>query len=197
MIEISSSDFAKKLTSTAHVFSIWTAYQSCLNNDDDKHTNFWNDKSNIFNNLNNMSKHLCQKYWDFFNTCNTDQLASYQITDHVIDLKLDIKFSYMCTYNMFLAELKTLNNYLNDTLVKEWICKFQSSADALILFILWKSNELCLYINYHELNIIIIKNYYSLSLTSKLLDQLSSSTVFSKIDLWNIYHWIHICKDNE
>ena len=70
MIKISSSDFTRKLSSTAHVFSIWTAYQSCLNNDE--HTNFWNDESNTLNNLSNMSKHLYQKYRDFFNTHNAN-----------------------------------------------------------------------------------------------------------------------------
>ena len=103
----------------------------------------------------------------------------------------------MCTYNMFLMKLKTLNNYLNNALVKEWIHKSQSSAYALIFFIFWKSKKLCLCINYYKLNIIIIKNCYSLSLTSKLLDWLNSLTVFSKIDLQNVYHKIHIHKDDE
>ena len=103
----------------------------------------------------------------------------------------------MHTYNMFLTELKTLNNYLNNILVKEWIHKSQSSADTLILFVFWKSEELCLCIDYYKLNVIIIKNCYFLSLTSELLDWLSDSTVFSKIDLQNIYHWIHIYEDDE
>ena len=103
----------------------------------------------------------------------------------------------MHMYNMFSAELKTLDNYLNNVLVKRWIHESQSSADTLILFVLWKSDELHLCIDYHELNIIIIKNYYSLLLTSKLLDWLSNLTVFSKINLWNIYHRIHIQENNE
>ena len=144
-----------------------------------------------------MSKRLHQKYHDFFNIWNTDWLASHWVTDHVIDLKSDIELLYMCMYNMFLMKLKILNNYLNDVLIKKWIHKFQSSADAFILFIFQKSEELHLCVDYHELNIIIIKNYYSLLLTSKLLDWLSSFTVFSKIDLWNIYHRIHIYQDNE
>ena len=144
-----------------------------------------------------MSKRLCQKYHDFFNTWNVDWLASHWITNHAIDFKLNIKFLYMCTYNMFLTELKTLNNYLNDVLVKKWICEFQSSADTFIFFVSWKSEELCLYVDYYELNVIIIKNCYSLSLASKLLDWLSSLIVFSKIDLQNVYHQIHIYKNNK
>ncbi len=170
MIKISSSNFIKKLSFTACVFSIQTAYWSCLNNNYDKHMNFWDDKSDTSDNFSNMSKHLCQKYQDFFNTHNADQLASHQAADHAIELKLNMKSSYMYTYNMFSAELKTLDNYLNNTLVKEWICEFQSFAGTSILFISQKSDELHLCIDYHELNTIIIKNHYSLSLTSKLLD---------------------------
>ena len=128
-------------------------------------------------------KKLCQKYHNFFNIWNADQLTSHQIIDHVIDFKSNTEFLYICMYNMFSAELKTLNNYFNNILVKKWIHKFQNFADIFIFFIFWKSEKLHFCINYHELNIIIIKNCYFLSLISKLLDWLSSSTVFSKIDL--------------
>ena len=144
-----------------------------------------------------MLKKLCQKYHNFFNIWNVDWLAFYWITDHAINLKSDIEFLYMCTYNMFSAELKTLDNYLNNILIKKWIHKFQNSADALIFFIFWKNEELHFCVDYCELNIIIIKNCYFLSLTSKLLNQLNSSIVFSKIDLQNIYHKIYIHQNNK
>ncbi len=115
----------------------------------------------------------------------------------MIEFKLNIKFSYMHIYNMFSAELKALKIYINNSLAKEWICEFQSSADTSILFVLRKSDKFCLCIDYHELNIIIIKNCYSLSLTSKLLDHVNNSTIFLKINLWNIYHRIHIWENDE
>ncbi len=120
-------------------------------------------------------------------------LASHCATDHIIELKPDIKFSYMQTYNMSLAELKTLDIYINNALIKDWICEFQNSADVFILFVFKKSGELHLCVDYQELNAITVKNHYSLSLASELLDWLGSFYVFSKIDLWNIYHriWIH------
>ena len=103
----------------------------------------------------------------------------------------------MHIYNMFSAELKALKIYINNSLAKEWICESQSSADASILFVLRKSDELCLCVDYCELNVIIIKNCYSLLLTSELLDHVDDSTIFSKINLWNVYHKIHIQEDNE
>ena len=73
----------------------------------------------IITEVTNMFKKLHQKYHDFFNTQNADQLASHQITDHAIDFKSDIKSLYMHTYNMSSTELKTLNNYFNNILVKK------------------------------------------------------------------------------
>ncbi len=66
----------------------------------------------------NVSKKLHQKYEDFFNICNMNCLASHHATDHVIELKPNTELSYMQTYNMFLTELKTLDIYINNTLIK-------------------------------------------------------------------------------
>ena len=66
-----------------------------------------------------MSERLHQKYHDFFNIQKAEQLASHQTTDHAIELKSDIKSSYMRIYNMFSAELKALKIYINNSLSKE------------------------------------------------------------------------------
>ena len=150
MTEIFIHYFVKKLASITCVFEIQTAYRFCLDNNDE--TDFWEDDCNISDDLINMFKKLCSKYCDFFNIWKTDQLASHWIINHAIEFKSDIESSYMCIYNMFSAELKALKIYINDSLSKEWICEFQSSTDASILFVSRKSNELCLCINYHELN---------------------------------------------
>ena len=81
------------------------------------------------------------------------------------------------------AELKALNEYINEVLAKSWIRESQSSAGAFILFVLRKSGELCLCVNYHDLNTLIIKNQYLLSLISELLNCLSDSVVFQRLIL--------------
>ena len=168
MIEISAHYFIKKLASITYVFEIWTAYRSCLDNNDE--TNFWKNNCNISDNLINVSKKLYSKYHDFFNIQKADQLAFHQVTDHAIKLKSDTESSYIHIYNMFSAELKTLKNYINNFLIKKWIHKFQNLTDIFIFFISKKSNELHFCIDYYKLNIIIIKNHYFLLLISKLLD---------------------------
>ncbi|PYH29552.1 uncharacterized protein BO87DRAFT_267359, partial [Aspergillus neoniger CBS 115656] len=53
---------------------------------------------------------------------------------------------------------------------------------ASIFFIFKKNNNLYFYINYRSLNKIFIKNYYSLSLISEILDRVSGSKYFLKIN---------------
>ncbi len=96
---------------------------------------------------------------------------------------------------MFLTELKALDEYLIKALIKDWIQEFKSSADISVLFTLRKNDELQFYVDYYALNVMMIKNHYSLSLINELLDQLDDSVIFLKIDLWNAYH--HICIHEE
>src|SRR5436189_1264898 len=103
----------------------------------------------------------------------------------------------MRIYNMSPAELKTLDDYIKDALVKGWIHESQSPTGAPILFVLKKSGELCLCVDYCGLNTITIKNQYPLLLISELLDRLSGSVVFSKINLRNTYNRIRICEGDE
>ena len=76
----------------------------------------------------------------------------------------------MYTYNISPAELKALDEYLIKALAKRWIQESQSSAEVSILFVLKKSEELQLCVDYYALNIITVKNYYLLLLINELLD---------------------------
>ena len=51
--------------------------------------------------------------------------------------------------------------------------------------------------NYKELNKIIIKNYYLLSLINEMLDWLIKVKVYLKINLRDAYHRIKIQKDDK
>ena len=117
--------------------------------------------------------------------------------DHPIDLKPGTEPPYMCIYNMSPAELKALDDYIKEALAKGWIHESQSPAGTPILFVPKKSSKLRLCIDNHGLNAITIKNRYPLPLISELLDRLSGSVVFSKIDLRNAYHRIRIREGDE
>ena len=183
----SLKQFMKKLTLQVKMLELCMIFRSC-ETDNIKTAD---------DNLVNVFEKLCLKYRNFFDVDKAEQQSSHWLTDHVIELKPGFKLLYMQIYNMFLTELKALDEYLIKVLIKDWIQEFKSSADTSVLFILRKSNKLQFCIDYHALNVMTIKNCYLLSLINKLLDQLDSFVVFSKINLQNTYHHIHICKENE
>jgi len=75
-------------------------------------------------------------------------------------------------YNLSANELSTLRNNLEEFLEKGYIQRSTSPTGAPILFISKKNKDLRMYVNYRELNKIIKKNRYLLSLIKKTLDRL-------------------------
>ena len=78
--------------------------------------------------------------------------------NHVINLKFDKKSSYNSFYAFSEKELQILRNYLLKTLTLNCIREFFNFAEASILFIFKKNDSLRLYVDYRNLNVIIIKN---------------------------------------
>ena len=68
--------------------------------------------------LSSVPKSLRHRFRDFFDTRNTSRLALYKATDYAIKLKPRTELPYMYIYNMSLAELKDLDNYINEALAK-------------------------------------------------------------------------------
>ncbi len=136
------------MTSQAKVFEIKTAFRSCDEDPD----------SDTPPDLRHIPARLRQRYSDFFDVSKAIQQPAHRSIDHAIELKPGTEPPYMRMYNMSPAELKVLGTYLTEALERGWIHKFKSLAGALILFVSKKDRELHLCVNYHELNIIIIKN---------------------------------------
>ena len=49
-----------------------------------------------------------------------------------------------------------------------------------------------MYIDYHQLNKVTMKNKYPLSRINDLFDQLQGASCFSKIDLWSGYQYLKV-----
>ena len=60
-----------------------------------------------------------------------------------------------------------------------------------------KNDELRLYIDYRDLNAIIIKNHHFLSLIFETLNRLCESKIFTKLNLKNVYYKFRIKVDDE
>ena len=60
-----------------------------------------------------------------------------------------------------------------------------------------KNNELRFYVDYRDLNAIIIKNRYFLFLISETLNRLCESKIFIKLNFKNVYYRLRIKVDDE
>ena len=114
-----------------------------------------------------------------------------------IQIKKGTKLLLGPIYLLSVLELKTLQEFIEENLKSGLICPSCSSCSSPVLFVQKKDDSLCLCIDYKELNKITCKNCYPIPLISDLLDFPKKTRVYSKIDLHNTYHLVHIAKGDE
>jgi hypothetical protein len=110
------------------------------------------------------SKEIFEKYKDFadvFDKINANKLFEHDSQNHAINTKNKM-FSFESIYNLSMIELELFKEYFDEFLTKEFIIFFSSFVDASILFVKKSKNDLRLCVNYKELNVITIKNRYSI-----------------------------------
>lgn len=103
---------------------------------------------------------------------------------HSINLVIDtMTIPFRLIYPLSGKELEALRVYLNKALTKGWIQPSESPTSALILFVPKKDGTLQLYVDFQGLNKVTIKNRYPLPLILEILDHLSGTSCFTKLDL--------------
>jgi hypothetical protein len=105
-----------------------------------------------------------------------------------IELQPDIAPIAKAPYKMSPLELAELKIQLEDLLDKGFIYPSSSPRSYPTLFVSKKDKDLYLCVDYRPLNVVTIKNKYSLPRIDILFDQLVGAQVFSKIDLRSNYH---------
>jgi hypothetical protein len=95
-------------------------------------------------------------------------------------------------YPLSPRELIALKEFLEENLVKGFIQESKSPAGAPILFASKKDSSLRLYVDYQGLNAVTVKNRYSLSLISEIIDRVQGAYYFSKINLKDAYYRLRI-----
>jgi hypothetical protein len=100
-------------------------------------------------------------------------------------------------YRMSAAELKELQLQLEEHLKKGYIHPSMLPWGAPVLFVKKKDGTLRLCIDFRQLNKVMVKNKYPLSMIDDLFDHLKDAKIFLKIDLRSRYHQVRIkYKDN-
>lgn len=90
------------------------------------------------------------------------------------------------------TELKELTEKFQDLLDKGFIRPTISPWGTPVLFVQNKDGSLCKYIDYHQLNKVIVKNKYPLPIIDDLFDKLQGASYFSKIDLRYGYNHLKV-----
>ena len=116
---------------------------------------------------------LLSEYYEFaslFFWEKSDKLPSHHSYNHIIPLISDKKLSKESLYNISYNELQMLQKYLKDYLSKGFICVSSSSAASSVIFVKKPEDELCLCVNYCDLNNFTVKNQYLLPLIWETLN---------------------------
>lgn len=90
-----------------------------------------------------------------------------------------------------------METYINDSLSAGLIHPSSCPAGAGSFFVEKKDKTLRLCIDYQGLNNITVKNCHPLSLISSAFELLQQGTIFTKLDLCNAYHLVHIREGEE
>ena len=90
-----------------------------------------------------------------------------------------------------------LKKYLDDNLVKGFIRLSKSSAASPVLFVRKPDDDFRLCVDYRALNVIIIKNRYSLSLIQETLARIYKIKKFITLDIIAAFNKLRIAKSEK
>jgi len=100
-------------------------------------------------------------------------------------------------YNISRDKILELHCYLNKNLSKDFIQVNHFQMIIFILFIKKLEEELCFCVNYWDLNAITVKNQYSLSLISEMLNCLSWAKIFIKLNIIFAFNLLWIKEEDK
>ena len=129
---------------------------------------------------------LLREYYEFatlFSQEKFNKLPSHCLYDYIIPLLSDKEPLKSLLYNMSRDELLVLQKYLKKHLFKGFMQVSSSSATFSIIFVKKPEGDLCLCVDYCDLNNLTVKNHYSLPLIRETLNLLVSSVIFTKLDI--------------
>ena len=132
------------------------------------------------------------EFTNVFSKTKAEILASHHPYDLKINLEEGIQPLVGPICSLLVSEQEAVKEFIEKNLNTNFIQPTSSLYGAPVLFIKKKDGSLCLYVDFHGLNHISKKNWYSLPLISDLLDSPRKAWVYSKIDLHHAYHLVHI-----
>ncbi|KAI1000212.1 hypothetical protein K3495_g7982 [Podosphaera aphanis] len=136
---------------------------------------------------------------DVFPKAESDVLPPHRSYDHKIVLEGEGEkaLKYSPLYKMSLEELETAISWITDNLNKGFIEPSQSPFAAPILFVRKANGSLRLCIDFRTLNALKRKDRYPLLLIDETLARLAGAKIFTKLDIRQAFHRIHMDPSSE
>ncbi len=135
---------------------------------------------------------------DIFSPKLAAELLEYtRINNHTIKRVDDWQPPYGPIYSLRPIEPEIFKADIKNNLANDFIRPSKSPAKAPIFFDKKSDRSLKLYMDYWDLNNLIIKNQYPLPLVGELLNRLVWAWRFTQLDLTNSYHRMRIRKGDE
>jgi len=141
-----------------------------------------------------------QEYYEFLEVfTEKEPIASppHHTQDHHIPLEKGKMPPYEPLRPLNEEKMKALKEYLDVNEKRGWIRASTSTAGALIHFIKKKDRGLRLCVDYCQWNEITIKDQTPLLLIGEFLNQLSSTTIYTKLDIRNAYYNLRIAEGDK
>ncbi len=143
---------------------------------------------------------LSLKYHDFLDVFSRElmnTLPERRFYDHKIQLQKGKTSTFEPLYDMSQDELQVLKKYLKNNLIKDFIQVSSFLAISLILFVKKPSEELRFCVNYRSLNVMTVKNRYSLLLIQETLDRLTKIKYYIKLDIIAVFNKLRMTYEDE
>jgi len=143
---------------------------------------------------------LLLEYHDFLDVFSrelTNILSERRLYDHKIQLQKNKTSIFEPLYDMSQDELRILKKYLKNNLIKDFIQVSSFLAISSILFVKKSSEELRFCVNYRSLNVMTVKNRYSLSFIRETLDWLTKIKYYIKLDIIAVFNKLRMTYEDE
>jgi len=118
-----------------------------------------------------------------FGNVESERIPTRKTWDHAIDSKETFKSQKGRIYSLSKNERKEVQKFMEDQLKKRYIRPSKLPQTLPVFFIGKKDGSKRMVMDYHNLNDQTIKNNYLLLLITKLIDNMGSKKVFTKMDL--------------
>jgi hypothetical protein len=121
----------------------------------------------------------------------------YRHQDHRIPLQSGMTPPYEPLCPLSEDKMHALQDYIDTNEKRGWIRTSTSLASAPIHFVQKKYGSLWLCVDYRRLNDITIKDPMPLPLIGESLDLLANATIYTKLDINDVYHNLRIAEGEE